>query len=233
MQIPTFSLVIPCYNESLSLVDLIPRVQFLAERGEGEVILVDNGSTDDSQRVLAELLPAHPRVRSVHVPVNEGYGFGISSGLAEARADIVGWTHADLQTDPLDVLRALPAFDGGVDNLFVKGRRHGRPPGDRFFTAGMSLFESALFGMRLNDINAQPTLVHRRLMDVWGTPPKDFSFDLFAMHAAKKNGFRMLRFPVLVSPRRFGTSSWNVDLAAKRRFIRRTVDYSFALRRGR
>ncbi|MFW3171951.1 glycosyltransferase family 2 protein [Geodermatophilus sp. CPCC 206100] len=229
---PAFSLVIPCYNEARSLPELVLRARFTAEAGDGEVILVDNGSTDDTPAVLARLLdPADDRVRSIRVDPNEGYGWGITSGLAVARGRIVGWTHADLQTDPADALRALAAMEG-TERAFVKGRRYGRPAADRVFTAGMSVFETALLRRRLSDINAQPTMFSRELLDEWGTPPKDFALDLFAMYTAAERGFEVRRVPVIFAPRRFGTSSWNVDLAAKRKFIKRTVDFSLALRKN-
>jgi glycosyltransferase involved in cell wall biosynthesis len=228
---PAFSLVVPCYNEARSLPELVLRARFTAEAGNGEVILVDNGSTDDTPQVLARLLSAEDdRVRSIRVEPNEGYGWGITSGLAVARGPIVGWTHADLQTDPADALRAVAALEG-VARGMVKGRRFGRPVADRVFTAGMSVFETVLLRRRLNDINAQPTMFSRELLDEWGTPPKDFSLDLFAMYTAAERGYQIRRIPVVFAPRRFGTSSWNVDLAAKRKFIKRTVDFSLALRK--
>lgn len=235
---PAFSLVIPCYNESAGLPELVRRCTWVAGEGRGEIVLVDNGSTDDSAAVLEGLLgPAGAEdgrdgVRWVRVPVNQGYGFGITSGLAAARADIVGWTHADLQTDPADVLRALPLFEGAGDRVLVKGRRYGRPVADRVFTAGMSVFETALLRRPLRDINAQPTLFHRELMEQWGQAPTDFSLDLFAMYTAAEQGFEIRRFPVVFAPRKWGSSSWNTDFAAKRRFIRRTLDYSLQLRKS-
>jgi polyisoprenyl-phosphate glycosyltransferase len=229
---PAFSLVIPCYNEAKSLPELVLRARFTAEAGDGEVILVDNGSTDDTPAALAGLLSADDdRVRSIRVDPNEGYGWGITSGLAVARGPIVGWTHADLQTDPADALRAVAAMEG-TERAFVKGRRYGRPAADRVFTAGMSVFETALLRRPLSDINAQPTMFHRELLEQWGTPPTDFALDLFAMYTAAERGFEIRRVPVIFAPRRFGTSSWNVDLAAKRKFIKRTVDFSLALRKN-
>jgi glycosyltransferase involved in cell wall biosynthesis len=235
-----FSLVIPCYNESEGLLELIARSRFTAEQGGGEVILVDNGSSDDTAVVLErELGPAgcspeladsvSGTVRWVRVEVNEGYGHGIVVGLSSAVAPVVGWTHADLQTDPADVLRAMSGFDGAQPTL-VKGKRLGRPLADVVFTAGMSVFESVLLRRRLGDINAQPTMFSRELLELWGTPPDDFSLDLFALFQARAHGFQERRVPVLFVPRKFGTSSWNTDFAAKRKFIRRTVDYSFDLR---
>lgn len=228
---PTFSLVIPCYNEARSLPELADRAAFVARRGGGEVILVDNGSTDETPELMPELVRTSEGVQTVRVEENRGYGFGITSGLAHARGRFVGWTHADLQTDPADVLRVLPTLESTEGPVFAKGRRFGRDIGDRVFTVGMSVFESALLRTRLSDINAQPTIFSRELLDEWGPPPTDFSLDLFAYYRAKRLGFRVVRFPVVFAPRRFGTSSWNVDLAAKRRFIRRTVDFSLRLRR--
>lgn len=228
----TFSLVIPCYNEAGALPELVARCAFLASQGGGEVILVDNGSLDDTQEILARLLPGTgDLVRSVHVVENRGYGFGIMSGLAAARAPMIGWTHADLQTDPLDVLRAMPAVDTVQGPILIKGRRYGRPFGDRFFTAGMSVFESLLFQRRLTDIYGQPTLFSRELLDSWGSAPHDFALDLFALQAAKKLKYGIVRFPVIFAPRKYGSSSWNFDFASKWKFIKRTVSYSFALRK--
>ena len=234
-----FSVVIPCYNESKSLPELVRRCQFVAAEGGGEVILVDNGSTDDSAVLLQRLLGdpdsvgRSGKVAWVRVVENQGYGFGILSGLTVASAPVVGWTHADLQTDPADVLRAMPIFDqSGGSPTMVKGRRLARPVSDRIFTAGMSLFESVLLGRVLRDINAQPTLFSRELMDQWGQAPRDFSLDLFAMYRASSIGFAIARFPVLFVSRKWGESSWNVDFAAKRRFISRTIKFSLGLRKS-
>ena len=101
------SLVIPCYNEAANLPSLLERCKELAQRGSVEVILVDNGSTDDSPQVLARLLPAYPGCRTVRVEHNQGYGFGILAGLKAARGDILGWTHADMQTDPMDAAQGI------------------------------------------------------------------------------------------------------------------------------
>lgn len=236
---PEFSLVVPCYNEARGLPELIRRCEFVAVEGRGEVILVDNGSTDASEAVLTELLgapsqkAARGRVRWVRVEINQGYGFGITSGLSSAAGPIIGWTHADLQADPADVLRAIAAFgNGSARGMIVKGRRYGRPVADRIFTAGMSIFESVLLRAPLNDINAQPTMFDRRLLDTWGTAPTDFSLDLFALYQAHKSRFEVRRIPVIFVPRKWGSSSWNTDFTAKFRFIKRTVAFSLSLKRS-
>lgn len=228
------SLVIPCYNEARSLPALAARcAEVTAADPDIEVILVDNGSTDDSARVMAEALAGKTGVRSLRVEVNTGYGAGILAGLAAAEGDILGWTHADLQTDPMDAKTGFDHFKSAPEprRLFVKGLRYGRPVSDVVFTQGMSLFETLLLARPLRDINAQPNLFPRSFYETWKDPPGDFSLDLFAYASAKAKGLKVRRFPVLFAPRAHGVSSWNVDWAGKRKFIQRTLDFSFVLKR--
>jgi glycosyltransferase involved in cell wall biosynthesis len=226
------SLVIPCYNEAKNLPLLVERCAGLGSRAGVEVILVDNGSTDDTARTLPGLLQAFPHCRSIRVERNQGYGFGILQGLAAARGDVLGWTHADMQTDPLDALRGLALFERHGKDIFVKGERHGRPMADVAFTVGMSVFETLLLQRPLWDINAQPTLFPRSFFEGWRDAPHDFSLDLYAYYTARSAKLEVHRFPVHFGERAHGVSNWNVDWAGKKKFIRRTVDFSMQLRRS-
>ncbi len=225
------SLIIPCYNEAKNLPLLIARLSATFDREDVEVVLVDNGSTDASREVLAELLKDQKVIRSVRVENNQGYGFGILIGLQVARGKILGWTHADMQTDPADALKALALFDANPRS-FVKGKRHGRPVTDVIFTMGMSLFETMLLRRKLWDINAQPTLFPRDFFERWQQPPHDFSLDLYTYYQAIRDGLQVRRLPVHFGERAHGTSHWNVDWRAKMRFIKRTVDFSLRLRKN-
>ncbi len=227
-----FSLVIPCYNESKNIPALLEKCANIIIPNEREVILVDNGSTDDTPATLQEFLPKYPGCRSVRVEKNQGYGFGILSGLKAASGDILGWTHADLQTDPTDTLKALELFNQSQENSFVKGKRYGRPLSDVFFTVGMSFFESILLRTVLWDINAQPNIFTRQFFESWQTPPHDFSLDLYVYYCAKKQKIPVLRFPVHFGERLHGASSWNVDWASKKKFIKRTIEFSLNLKKG-
>ncbi|MES2977757.1 MAG: glycosyltransferase family 2 protein [Pseudomonadota bacterium] len=227
----TVSLVIPCFNEAANLPLLLERCSGLIGQNGIEVILVDNGSTDDTPAVLEKLLPGYPGCRSIRVEVNQGYGFGILSGLRAARGEVLGWTHADLQTDPQDALKALACFTKPAAPTFAKGRRYGRPLSDSLFTAGMSFFETLLLARPLWDINAQPTLFSRSFFETWSKPPHDFSLDLYAYYLARVQGLEVRRFPVRFGRRAHGVSHWNVNWEAKKKFIRRTLDYSLELRR--
>ena len=226
-----FSLVIPCYNEAANLPLLLDRCKVFAFRSDVEVVLVDNGSTDSTSEVLQNLLPKYPGCRSIRVEKNQGYGFGIVSGLRAAEGQILGWTHADMQTDPQDVFRGMQLFEKYGDDIFVKGRRYGRPIVDVIFTIGMSVFETLLLARPMWDINAQPTMFPRSFFESWETPPEDFSLDLFTYYQAQSKRLKIYRFPVKFGERAHGVSHWNVNWAAKWKFIRRTIGFSFQLKK--
>lgn len=226
------SLIIPCYNEALNIPHLLERCAVLLNTDNVEVILVNNGSTDNTVDVLTDLLPNYSRCRSINVVKNVGYGHGIMTGLRAARGKLLAWTHADMQTDPKDVLEGLKLFKECGDNIFIKGRRYGRPFADVVFTVGMSAFETLLLKKALWDINAQPTMFSRDFFATWQDVPDDFSLDLYAYYSAKKMGLKVLRFPVLFSSRMHGMSSWNINWSAKRKFISRTVEFSLRLKNG-
>jgi glycosyltransferase involved in cell wall biosynthesis len=227
-----FSLIIPCYNEAANLPLLLERCRALSAKPGVEIILVDNGSTDNSSDVLSNLLPKFSGCRSIRVEKNRGYGFGIISGLKAAESEILGWTHADMQTDPQDVLHGLELFDQKGLDIFVKGKRYGRPLADVVFTLGMSVFETLLLRKPLSDINAQPTMFSRHFFETWLTAPDDFALDLYAYYEAQIQGLKVHRFPVRFGERAHGVSHWNVNWTSKWKFIRRTIGFSFQLKKN-
>ncbi len=229
------SIIVPCYNEAANIPLLLAAFQRVIQRDDIEVVLVNNGSTDDSVSILEKEAPQYPFLKVHKVDVNQGYGFGIMSGLRAASGDFLGWTHADLQTDPADVLKALEIIETSHDshNVYVKGDRKGRPLFDQFFTMGMSCFETLYMGKKLWDINAQPNIFHRSFFEQWqADAPKDFSLDLFVLYMAKHYQLTIKRFPVIFPERQHGTSSWNTGLAAKWKFIKRTLQFSKELKKA-
>lgn len=230
-----YSLVIPCFNEAENLPSLLARIVSTFSKTSGyEIILVDNGSWDATPHILAETASRHPSLlRSIRVEKNQGYGWGILQGLAVAHGDFLGWTHADMQTDPADALKGFALLEAqDSDMAFVKGRRHGRAVSDSFFSIGMSLFDSLLFSVPLWDINAQPSLLTRGLYQSWRNPPKDFALDLFVyVHAAQQQA-KIARFPVHFGKRLHGVSHWNIGWRAKWKFIKKTIAFSLALKKS-
>ena len=225
-------IVIPCFNEENNLEKLISECEKVAKLSKYQVgfILVNNGSTDGSEERLLELVEGINCIKYVSLTVNKGYGGGILAGLELATAPISGWTHADLQTPLADCLVGVRSIQSGED--FAKGRRFGRSKGDKLFSLGMGLFESVLFRERLFEINAQPTIFRTELVKDWKKPHSDFSLDLYALVMASKGGLKIARFPVKFLPRQFGKSKWNLGFKSRAKFIRRTLSYSFVLRRS-
>ena len=222
----TVGIAIPCYNEGNSILELVEKCEATSSPYV-KFLIVNNGSTDNTLTVLSQLsLP--PNVEVLHIQENRGYGFGILQGLKTLDTDFVGWTHADLQTDPSDVLLFLPCIDDGAE--FMKGLRVGRPFLDRFFTGGMSAIVSVMFASKIRDVNAQPTIFDKRLLNYWSNPPKDFALDLYAYLIAVKMKCNIQRKRVFFGPRKWGKSHWNSNLFARIRFIKRTLKFALKLR---
>lgn len=228
------SIIVPCYNEAKNIPLILDKFASVINRNDIEVLLVNNGSQDNSQEILDKILPKYPFARDVKVYKNKGYGFGITSGLCEAKGDFIGYTHADMQTDPADLLKALEIIEEQSDpkNCYVKGDRKKRPFLDQFFTTGMSFFETLYLGTKLWDINAQPNIFHRTFFkNIKHNCPKDFSLDLYLLYMAKKQGLNLIRFDVVFPERIHGESNWNTGLAARWKFIKRTFDFSVKLKK--
>lgn len=228
------SVVVPCYNEEKNLPLIVDRFgEAAASDIDVQVRLVDNGSTDNSAGVMADLADKNEFLYVTTVEDNRGYGYGIRRGLEDAQGEFLCWTHADMQTDPIDSVRAYELAQSQEDpkSCYVKGDRKGRPFLDVFFTQGMSLFETILMGTRLRDINAQPNLFHRSLLEEVDDPPDGFSFDLYFYYMAKQFGYEIIRFEVEFSDRKHGEAKGGSTLGGKWKLTKRTLAYSLELKR--
>lgn len=228
------SVIVPCYNEEKNIPLILERFKKNITSKDIEVILVNNGSTDNSVQILEELLPKYPFARTVLVPINQGYGYGILQGLKAASGDFLGWTHADMQTDPSDVIKAYGILESQQwdEHLYIKGNRKGRGLTDQFFTSGMSLFESLYLKKKLYDVNAQPNIFSKSFFESWENPPHDFALDLYALYMAQVKEMQIMRFNVLFPPRVYGSSHWNTGLTAKWKFIKRTIDFTINMKKA-
>lgn len=230
------SIILPCYNEKDNLVALFERLDVLASaKSDIEIVLVNNGSTDGSEIVFErELNKRNRNIFKVHlVEKNIGYGFGILSGLRSANGDVLSVTHADRQTDPMDVLKALELYEkGNNEMLLVKGFRRNRKLAEAVFSYGMGLLASFALGTRLTEINAQPKLFSKKFFDRFEKDaPHDFSLDLYFLFNAKKYG-RIMDFPVFFAKRVAGEAKGGSGSSFKTRWklIKRSFNYIFELR---
>ena len=224
---PKISIVIPCYNEAGNIPVLIQKLNTIND-SEIEVILVDNGSTDNTKAVLSKKLDnKSPLIKTIYIEHNIGYGHGIMAGVKKTIGDVIAWTHADLQTDLTDVINAYSAYIGNPDyeNCILKGKRVGRGMFDAFFTFGMGFLSSFLIGVKLSDINAQPKMFHRSFMKKLTDAPDDFSLDLYLLYQARVNGYEILEYPVQFGKRLRGEAKGGGSLKGKWKLIKRTWAY--------
>lgn len=232
------SLIIPCYNEEKNIPLLVERMVRIVDAHPGllEVVMVENGSRDDSRRILEEAVRKYTFLKLVLVEKNIGYGHGIMAGLARASAPVLSWTHADLQTDPEDVVAAymlLVRSSESKGKIAVKGRRGSRRLLDAIFTVGMSLAARLLLGERMTDINAQPKLFGRDLYALLVDPPLDFSLDLYWMYCATRAGYQIAEVRVGWLPREHGISKSAPNLRGKIKTAARTISAMVRLRNAR
>ena len=226
------SIVIPCFNEAKSLPKLVKDFSKKLKRKDVELILVNNGSNDSTETIISNLKKDYNFLKMIKLKKNNGYGNGILQGLKKAKGKYISWTHADLQTDPYDVIIGFEKFEKELSpKIFIKGNRLGRPLKDIIFTIGMSIFETILLKKIFWDVNAQPNIFHKNFFNMLEKIPLDFSFDLFFYFNAKKKKLKILRFPVKYPERKFGVSHWNTDFKNKMKFIKRTIKYSFQLKK--
>ena len=111
------SVVMPCYNEQGTLRNIVAQV--LRQPFEIELIIVDDGSTDATRDILAELQQQHPEIRTILQPENAGKGAALRRGFAEATGEIVLVQDADLEYNPDEYTRLVqPIVDDLADVVY-------------------------------------------------------------------------------------------------------------------
>lgn len=113
MDAPYLSLVIPAYNEEENIPTLLKRVEeSLLPIGKlFEVIIIDDGSTDSTPRLLDEAMKEKPWLRVLRMVKNAGQSAGFEAGFEAAKGQIIATIDADLQNDPEEIPRLLPLLD--------------------------------------------------------------------------------------------------------------------------
>ena len=234
-----FQLVLPCYNESKSLSFLVMRAKEAAiQNGFNEksfgLVLVENGSRDNSKVVLEQLKKSELGnwFQVVHVHPNVGYGNGVFQGLKTTSARYVGWSHADQQCDPLDAFKAYSEVMNAKDSqkTVVKGHRHGRDPKDQFVSWVFQTLAKLFLGFPIKEINAQPKVFHRNLLQHLKNPPLNFSFDLYVLVTAARRGYAFKSIPVKFPPRIHGVSNWAGTFFGRYKTILGMIGYMWKLR---
>ena len=160
------SVVIPAHNEKASLRELAERVlAALAPFGSHEVILVDDGSTDESWRVIRELSVAHPEVIGVRLQRNFGQHAAVKAGFARSRGRVVVTMDADLQNPPEEIPKLLHALTPAYD--VAAGWREDRKDGwlRRAPSRLVNISLGRMTGVRLHDYGCMMRVYRRRVVD--------------------------------------------------------------------
>ena len=115
------SIVLPVYNEANVLVELLHRVNraVASTAARGEILFVDDGSTDGSATILDLLAERHPRVTVVHLSRNFGHQAAVQAGLAHASGDAVMLMDSDLQDSPEAIPRFIAQWQAGYDVVYA------------------------------------------------------------------------------------------------------------------
>jgi phenylacetate-CoA ligase len=199
-------------NEELNLPELAKRVLSVFEVGRftGELIVVDDGSTDGTARVLRELVEQHPGVIvGCYHPRNRGIAVAWKTAAAVARGKLVVTIDADLQYQPEDILRLRrELYDHSVD--VVQGFRSavGRRKDQRFhLSRGLNHLLNGVFGMSLRDNKSGFVLCAREVfLDLLTYGGRYFYWQSFIMVAAHAKGYSYKEIETIFEQRRQGTS---------------------------
>lgn len=226
--VPAISLVIPLYNEEDNVRSLVATLGNALERAGlvFELLLVDNGSSDATGRLVDELCGEDPRLRKVSVTVNEGYGHGILRGLAEARGRHLAFMCGDLQVSEGDVVRILThAIEGRFD--LCKASRVERHDGAKrkFFSFALNKLVPLVFATLGRDVNGTPKVMTRELYSRLDLESKRWFIDAEIMiKATAMPGIRIAEVPVVFRARREGRSAVRC-LPASLEFLREMARY--------
>ncbi len=216
---PRVSVIVPVFNEAESLGELIPAlVQTLSNAGQTfEIVAVNDGSTDNSENVLAGFARSDPRVRCVSFARNFGQTAALMAGLDSSSGEIIVPIDADLQNDPDDIPRLLNKLDEGYD--VVSGWRRVRKDAyirRTFLSRCANWLISAMTGVRLHDYGCSLKAYRRQVL---GGVRLYGEMHRFIPIYASWYGARIVELEVNHRPRRYGRSSYGLS-----RIIKVTLD---------
>lgn len=203
---PSISAVLPALNEEANIPRTVPAVvETLATiTSDFEVIVVDDGSWDQTAAVTEELARQYPQIRLVRHAKNEGYGAALWSGFAAATKQLIFMTDADYQFDITDLHRLMP-FSGDHD-MVIGFRSPRRDPFMRLVNAfGWKLLIHLLFGYTARDVDCAFKLFRREIIEACPVESRGAMFSAELLIKARAAGFRIKEVPVKHLPRTAGS----------------------------
>ena len=200
------SIVIPAYNEQGRLPGTLPRIQtFLTSPSRAcEIIVVDDGSSDGTAGVIADMQGRFPQLRLLRNDGNRGKGYSVRRGMLEARGAHVLFTDADLSTPIEEVDKLLPWFDRGFEVVIgSRAMRESRivrhQPGYREAMGRVFNLMAQSWALRgIRDTQCGFKCFRREAAhDVFSRQTlSGFCFDVEALYIASRLGYRIKEVPV-------------------------------------
>lgn len=200
------SVLVPAKDEAENLPEFV--AQAAAALGpapfSAEVVVVDDGSTDATPQVLADLAAKHPFLRWERHRTQQGIADALRTAGEAARGAILVFYPADLQYLPAEIPTLVEPILGGVADL-VTGTKQGRY--EKAFVSGIyNRLCRWLFGVRVTDLNS--VKAYRR--EIMNAVPQRPDWHRFFAVVASAEGFRLAERPVTLHPRRAGSSKFGL-----------------------
>ncbi len=201
---PKISIIIPAHNEAKSLPILMEHIKdmFAGVDYTGEVIIVDDGSTDNTAKVLENFKRKYGFLRTFRHATNLGLTAALETGFSHAKGRIFVFYPADLQYLPNDIPKMIKKIDEGAD--IVCGWRQGSYGTKRFVSYFYNMLSKFLFKVKVHDLNSVKAF-RREVVDAI-TFRKDWHRYMVVMAADK--GFSVDEVKVKLYPRRYGKSNF-------------------------
>ena len=204
------SIFFPAYNDSGTIASMVVSA-LLAARAltpDHEVIVVNDGSRDNTPQILDELARLYPQVRIVHHPKNRGYGGALRSGFAAASKEYVFYTDGDAQYDPAEVALLWQRLAPDVD--LVNGYKISRSDPFHRIVIGRLYHHTvkALFGLRVRDVDCAFRLMRRSICEQVTLTKNSGVLCLELLKKITDAGFRIAEVPVHHYHRAYGKSQF-------------------------
>jgi glycosyltransferase involved in cell wall biosynthesis len=208
------TLVVPAYNEGASLPHVLPPLLAACEQHDWELIVVDDGSRDDTPAVLAHHAH-HPRLTVLTHKLNRGYGGALKTGIRAARTPYIATVDADGQHRTDDVAAMLDVAQRTAADLVVGNR--GSASSGWYRDSGKALirwFAARLMTSPVRDLNSGLKLYDRTLVQHYlPLCPDQMAFSDIITLVFISQRHRVVEHPIHVAPRRAGTSTIGVGTA--------------------